>query len=334
MESPGVPDPEPLLAVQQVFKDYPVRRDRLFSPPSAVRALDGVSLTVARGETLGLVGESGCGKSTLGKCVVGLEGVTDGAIRFGGTRLDTMRRPVRQGYNRQIQMIFQDPLTSLNPRMKVGAILAEPLRNYRPELGRAAQHAEVARLLELVRMPVDSASRWPHEFSGGQAQRIAIARALASRPELIVCDEATSALDVSIKAQIVNLLKDLQKELNLALLFISHDLGIVRTIAQRVAVMYRGTVVEQGSAAAVFGAPQHPYTKALLSAVLPLKPGAAPERRKIEGEVPSATAKLPGCPFESRCPVRVARCRDVRPEQRRIDDRRDHLAACLLIHPQ
>ncbi|WP_108257675.1 oligopeptide/dipeptide ABC transporter ATP-binding protein [Mangrovicoccus ximenensis] len=261
-----------------------------------------------RGETVALVGESGCGKSTLGKCVVGLESVSGGAIRFGGTRIDTLRRGARQGYARRIQMIFQDPLTSLNPRMKIGAILAEPLRNYRPELGPQEIRNEVARLLRLVRMPVDSAERWPHEFSGGQAQRIAIARALAPQPELIVCDEATSALDVSIKAQIVNLLQDLQAELGLALLFISHDLGIVRSIAQRVAVMYRGTLVELGPGDAVFGAPQHPYTRALLSAVLPPKPGAAPARQKLEGELPSATARLSGCPFRSRCPEAQPGC--------------------------
>ena len=273
--------------------------------PALVRAVEDVSLTIAPGETLGLVGESGCGKSTLGRTVLRLLAPTRGAIRFDGQDIarlsDAAMRPLR----RRMQMIFQDPYASLNPRMSVGTAVGEPLEIHQPELGKGERGERVAALLRKVGLPADAATRYPHEFSGGQRQRIGIARALAVAPSFIVCDEPISALDVSIQAQIVNLLQDLQAAERLTYLFISHDLKIVQHLCDRVAVMYLGRVVELASADELYRSPRHPYTRALLSAVPVADPAAAATRKRIvlTGDVPSPLAPPPGCAFHPRCPV-------------------------------
>jgi peptide/nickel transport system ATP-binding protein len=316
----------PLLEVRALKKHFPVRKGWLGRASGRVHAVDGVSLQVGRGETLSLVGESGCGKSTVGRAILRLFDLTAGEVLIDGQRIDQLPeaqlRPLRQKF----QVVFQDPFASLNPRMTVRSILAEPVRNFAPGLAPAACEARVLELLDLVRLPRDAADRLPHEFSGGQRQRICIARALASRPQLIICDEAVSALDVSVKAQIVNLLQDLQAELGIGLLFISHDLAIVEHMTHRVAVMYLGRIVEQGTARQVFAAPRHPYTQALLSAA----PGSGGTRRRIvlKGDVPSPLDPPPGCHFHTRCPYAFARCRTEAPA---LSDKGDgQLAACHL----
>jgi oligopeptide/dipeptide ABC transporter ATP-binding protein len=296
--------------------------------PVQVRAVDGVSLAIAPGETLGLVGESGCGKSTLGRTVLRLLEPTGGKIVYDGQDLTTLPAGELRPYRRHLQMIFQDPYASLNPRMTVGATLAEPLEIHALAKTRAEKDARVAELLGKVGLRPDAARRYPHEFSGGQRQRIGIARALAVRPRFIVADEPISALDVSIQAQIVNLLQDLQKAENLTYLFISHDLKVVQHIADRVAVMYLGKVVELADAPALYKEPLHPYTKALLSAVPLPDPKRARQRILLEGDVPSPVKPPAGCPFHPRCPVKdkPQTCFDTPPPLRQI--RTGRLAAC------
>jgi oligopeptide/dipeptide ABC transporter ATP-binding protein len=279
---------------------------RAFTRQAAlVRAVEDVSFAIAAGETLGLVGESGCGKSTLGRTVLRLLAPSRGSIRFDGQELaglsDRAMRPLRK----RMQMIFQDPYASLNPRMSVGTAIGEPLEIHQPELSRRARADKVAALLTKVGLPTDAAGRYPHEFSGGQRQRIGIARALAVEPSFVVCDEPISALDVSIQAQIVNLLADLQAADQLTYLFISHDLKIVQHLCDRVAVMYLGRVVELATADELYAQPRHPYTRALLSAVPVADPAAAATRKRIvlTGDVPSPIAPPPGCAFHPRCPV-------------------------------
>ncbi len=271
--------------------------------PASVQAVTEVDLEIREGETLGLVGESGCGKSTLGRTLIRLYEPTAGTIHYRDRELTTASartlRPLRQ----RMQIIFQDPYASLNPRMSIGAALAEPLVIHRLAATTAAREARVQELLARVGLRADAASRYPHEFSGGQRQRIGIARALACKPELIVCDEPISALDVSIQAQIVNLLEDLQEAEQLTYFFISHDLKIVQHISDRVAVMYLGRVVELGEAETLYRDPKHPYTKALLSAVPRIDPAARTARVILRGDVPSPLAPPPGCPFHPRCPV-------------------------------
>ncbi|MBL8590391.1 MAG: ATP-binding cassette domain-containing protein [Methylobacteriaceae bacterium] len=293
----------------------------------AVRAVDGVSFAIDRGETLALVGESGCGKSTVGKAALRLFDVTAGEVILDGTRIEAMGAGALRPLRRKIQVVFQDPFSSLNPRLRVRDILAEPIRNFGLANG-ADIEARIASLLDKVRLPREAAGRWPHEFSGGQRQRIGIARALAAEPDLIICDEAVSALDVSVKAQIVNLLQDLQKELGLALLFISHDLAIVEHIAHRVAVMYLGRIVEIADKRVLFSTPQHPYTQALLSAVPVPDPTAISSRIILQGDVPSPLAPPPGCHFHTRCPYAFDRCRSDAPDLRDIGGA--HRAACHL----
>jgi peptide/nickel transport system ATP-binding protein len=321
-----------LLAVNDLRKHFPVRRG-FGRSARVVHAVDGVSFHIDRGETLSLVGESGCGKSTVGRAILRLFDLTAGQVVLDGTRIDNMGAGALRPLRRRMQVVFQDPFSSLNPRMRVRDLLAEPIRNFglatsSAGLSSGGLAARIEALLDKVRLPRDAAHRWPHEFSGGQRQRIAIARALAAEPDLIVCDEAVSALDVSVKAQIVNLLQDLQRELGLALLFISHDLAVVEHITHRVAVMYLGRIVELASRRQIFTAPRHPYTQALLSAVPVPEPGAARSRIILKGDIPSPIDRPQGCHFHTRCPQAFDRCRREEPALRQMPD--GPLVACHL----
>jgi peptide/nickel transport system ATP-binding protein len=317
-----------LLEVNDLKKHFRVRSGPLGLGSARVRAVDGVSLNIARGETLALVGESGCGKSTVGRAILRLFDLTAGQVVLGGQRIDDLPAGALRPLRRRMQAVFQDPFSSLNPRMRVRDILAEPMRNFGLAASRADMDARIDALMDKVGLPRDAVHRWPHEFSGGQRQRIGIARALAAEPDLIVCDEAVSALDVSVKAQIVNLLHDLQQELGLALLFISHDLAIVEHMTHRVAVMYLGKIVETAPKRNIFAAPRHPYTQALLSAVPVPEPGRARQRIILKGDVPSPINPPTGCRFHTRCPYVFDRCRTEEPRLRLIAE--DHFTACHL----
>ncbi|QIO99740.1 ABC transporter ATP-binding protein [Bradyrhizobium symbiodeficiens] len=299
----------PLLQVNDLKKHFPVNKGFFGRKTEFVYAVDGVSFEIARGETLSLVGESGCGKSTVGRAILRLFDITSGQVILDGQRIDDAAPSTMRQMRRRVQVVFQDPFSSLNPRMRVRDILAEPIRNF--GLAKSAEDLEVrvTSLMDTVRLPREALNRRPHEFSGGQRQRIGIARALAAEPELIVCDEAVSALDVSVKAQIVNLLQDLQSEFGLALLFISHDLAIVEHMTHRVAVMYLGKIVEVAPRREIFAAPRHPYTKALLSAVPLPEPGAQRNPIILKGDVPSPINPPKGCRFHTRCPLAFDRCR-------------------------
>jgi peptide/nickel transport system ATP-binding protein len=318
----------PLLQVNDLKKHFPLRGGVFGGKTGKVHAVDGVSFEVARGETLSLVGESGCGKSTVGRAILRLFDITAGQIVLDGQRIDDLGPRGLQDMRRRVQVVFQDPFSSLNPRMRVRDILAEPIRNFGLVKTSTELDARISELMEIVRLPRDAVSRRPHEFSGGQRQRIGIARALAAKPELIVCDEAVSALDVSVKAQIVNLLQDLQREFGLALLFISHDLAIVEHMTHRVAVMYLGKIVEVAPRRQIFASPAHPYTKALLSAVPVPEPGAARKPMILKGDVPSPVNPPRGCRFHTRCPLAFNRCRSEEPELRSVAG--DQWAACHL----
>jgi peptide/nickel transport system ATP-binding protein len=317
----------PLLEVNDLKKHFAVGGG-FFGSKAVVYAVDGVSFHVDRGETLALVGESGCGKSTVGRSILRLFDITDGQVVLDGQRIDQLSASALRPLRRRVQVVFQDPFSSLNPRMRVRDILAEPIRNFGLASSGAEIEARVAALMDKVRLPRDAVNRWPHEFSGGQRQRIGIARALAAEPDLIVCDEAVSALDVSVKAQIVNLLQDLQRELGLALLFISHDLAIVEHMTHRVAVMYLGKIVEVAPKRRIFAGPAHPYTKALLSAVPVPDPTAPRNRIILKGDVPSPINPPKGCRFHTRCPYVFDRCRSEEPALRPLAD--GQFAACHL----
>jgi oligopeptide transport system ATP-binding protein len=321
-----------LLEVTDLVKHFPIKSGIIVDREvGRVRAVDGVSLTLAEGETLGLVGESGCGKSTLCRAILQLTAPTSGSVRFEGEELVGKSRRQLRPIRRQMQMIFQDPYASLNPRKRVGQIIGEPMELHGLAGGREVR-AKVRDLLDRVGLPPEHADRFPHEFSGGQRQRIGIARALALRPKLIIADEPVSALDVSVQAQIVNLLKDLQDEFGLSYLFVAHDLGVVRHVSDRVSVMYLGKVVESAGAADLYQQPLHPYSNALLSAV-PIpdpKLNAQRERLVLEGDVPSPIDPPSGCRFHTRCPWMTDVCRDVEPELGELQPA--HVAACH--HPR
>ncbi|HEX3176883.1 MAG TPA: dipeptide ABC transporter ATP-binding protein [Methylomirabilota bacterium] len=319
-----------LLRARDLRKHFPVRRG-LLSRASAlvVRAVDGVSFDILPGQTLGVVGESGCGKTTTAKLVLCLETPTDGSVEFEGRPLGDLDAAGIRGYRRAVQAVFQDPYASLNPRMRVGAIIAEPLVTHEA-LDRGTVDKRVKELLDFVGLPARAATLFPHEFSGGQRQRIAIARALSLSPKLIVLDEPVSALDVSIRAQILNLLTDLQQQLGVSYLFIAHDLAAVAHMSHTIAVMYLGKIVEIGPAAAVAKSPQHPYTQALFAAALPSHPDEAREDIVLPGEVPSPLAPPSGCHFHPRCARALPRCTTQAPALRPHGDRR---VACHLYDP-
>jgi peptide/nickel transport system ATP-binding protein len=316
----------PLLALEDVTKHFVVRRSMLGTPTAVVRAVDGVSFTIDAGETLALVGESGCGKSTTGRLALRLIEPSSGAVRFNGQDLAALSSAALRRARAAAQLIFQDPYSSLNPRMTAGEALAEPLLLH-TDLSSASRRERVAGLLGVVGLRREYAERYPHEFSGGQRQRLAIARALAVEPKLIVCDEPVSALDVSIRSQILNLLMDLQQRLGLAYLFISHDLAVVKHIATRVAVMYLGRIVESATRDAIFAEPRHPYTQALLSAVPVPSTRERRQRRLLPGDPPSALDPPPGCHLHPRCIHAQDVCRCTRPELAAGDT---HPVACHL----
>jgi oligopeptide/dipeptide ABC transporter ATP-binding protein len=319
--------PTPLLEVRNLKKHFPVRRGLFGRQVGTVYAVDGISFALNAGETLGLVGESGCGKSTAGKMILKLIEPTAGQVYLNGERIDGLsRRAMRQRRNR-LQVVFQDPYSSLNPRMRAKDIVAEPLRNFERLAGSEIE-GRVAELFEKVGLRPDQMVRFPHEFSGGQRQRLVIARALALKPNVIICDEPVSALDVSVQAQVINLLADLQKNFGLAYVFIAHDLAVVEHISHRVAVMYLGRIVELADKRSLFAAPQHPYTEALLSAVPVPEPAASSQRIVLQGDVPSPINPPSGCHFHPRCPYALARCRSEPPLMREVAP--GHFAACHL----
>ena len=320
-----------LLEVRHLVKHFEVTAGLFGGRRGVVRAVDDVSFSIRRGETLGLVGESGCGKTTTGRCILQLETPTSGEILFEGRDLTKLGPHELRAVRRRLQVIFQDPYSSLNPRMTVGEIIAEPLSVHGIVRGAGARRDRVRELLRQVGLLPQHAARYPHQLSGGQRQRVGIARALAMEPSLIVCDEPVSALDVSIQAQIINLLEDLQAELGLTYLFIAHDLAVVRHISDRVAVMYLGKIVELADRKTLYDDPLHPYTRALLSAV-PIPDPELEARREhlvLRGEVPSPLDPPSGCVFHPRCPLAEDRCRRVVPELREVKP--GHWAACLLV---
>jgi len=323
---------EVLLRVENLKKYFPIRRGVFRRHVGDVKAVDGVSFEVYRGETLGLVGESGCGKTTTGRTIIRLYEPTDGDVYFEGVNLARLKasrvRPIR----RKMQMIFQDPYASLNPRMSVLGIVGEPLQVHHVASGKEKKE-RVAELLEMVGLDAVSMSRYPHEFSGGQRQRIGLARSLALNPDLIICDEPISSLDVSIQAQVVNLMEELQERLGLTYIFIAHDLSMVRHISDRVAVMYLGKIVELTDRNTLYTNPLHPYTQALLSAIPVPDPFIEEQRQRIilEGDLPSPAHPPLGCNFNTRCPVAIDTCLEVEPDIVEVEE--GHLCACHLVQP-
>lgn len=312
----------PLIKVRNLRKQFPLRGGR-----SALTAVDGVSFSIPSGESLGIVGESGCGKSTLARMLMGLIVPTEGSISFDGADLGVLSRPALRALRRRFQMVFQDPRSSLNPRLSVQRILEEPLRTH--GVGRADRGRRVREVLDAVGLPVSALKRHPHEFSGGQRQRIGIARALALKPDFIIADEPVAALDVSIQAQILNLFKDLKQEYGLTCLFISHDLGVVDYVSDRVAVMYLGKIVEWADRDALVREPRHPYTRELLAAAPVPDPERGRPERAVRGDMPNPADPPSGCRFHTRCPLAETRCRKEAPQL--VEVHPSHRAACLLV---
>lgn len=320
---------EVLLEVKDLVKHFPIRQGVIFSKQvGAVQAVDGISFNVNKGETLGLVGESGCGKTTAGRCILRLIEPTSGEVKFDGKDVPSLPKDELRELRKEMQIIFQDPYGSLNPRMTVGDIVGEPLHIHKLAKG-AAKEKRVREILETVGLSAFHARRFPHEFSGGQRQRIGIARALAVAPRLIICDEPVSALDVSIQAQVINLLQDLQEEFGLTYLFIAHDLSVVKHISDRVAVMYLGKIVELTGKTELYRNPKHPYTQALLSAIPEADPTIKKERILLKGDVPSPISPPSGCRFHTRCPKAMDICKTQDPAF--VDTGDGHFVACHLV---
>jgi oligopeptide transport system ATP-binding protein len=327
---------EPLLEVDDLRVRFPVHGGVLLRQIAEVKAVDGVSFSLNRGETLGLVGESGCGKSTIGRAIVNILHAMNYGVKISGrivyhhksrsVDLVSLSRSEMRPFRADLQMIFQDPYSSLSPRMTVAQIVEEPLAIHARELSRADRHDRVRWLLEKVGLTSEHAGRYPHEFSGGQRQRIGIARALATNPKIVIADEPVSALDVSIQAQVINLMQDLQQEFGMSYIFIAHDLSVVRHISDRIAVMYLGNIVETGSAEQVYREPQHPYSRALLSAVPRPEPKRSrADRIRLVGDIPTPIRKPSGCAFRTRCPIVRETCRDAIPP---LETRHGRLVAC------
>jgi oligopeptide/dipeptide ABC transporter ATP-binding protein len=322
---------KPLYQIHDVKKYYPIHGGLLKRKKANVKAVDGVTLNIEEGETIGVVGESGCGKSTFGRAILGLEPLTDGKLIYRGKNITGYSRRQLKPYKKEMQMIFQDPFASLNPRQRIGDALEEAFIIH-TSYSAKERRKKAIQLLTEVGLSEDHYERYPHEFSGGQRQRIGIARAIALNPSFIVCDEAVSALDVSVQAQVIKLLKLLQERHRLTYLFISHDLGVVKHVCDRVLVMYLGHMVEMAPVKKLYKNPQHPYTEALLSAIPRPVPGRKREQIRLKGDLPSPTDPPKGCPFHTRCPIAVEKCKQVKPEWTEIDD--NHYVACHLRQPE